>query len=754
MRLISYAFLCRLVLALTVPTASAQGTRFTIIANPGSFPDIERASAGEGQVNWRDKDFRDDDACTESFAATELRRFLAVCIKVDQAEIRLEAVTKLPREGHVFVVGNRRSNPLIATVSAPGGKGVEVSAPESFCISAFRQDSRIITTIEGYDRVGTLYGTYTYLRLLGMRFYGLGEPGTVYPKDTVVLPSDVSVVQRPDYVTRGFWPWLVKADEDFYLWMARNRLNLWTPEDGKVPLMRKLGLRFIQGGHIIQHACLNPQTEYPYKHIHFGGGDNRPNDPYPVSHEYKGDANKDGKLSYFEAHPEWYGLQKGKRSDRITTDFGDNYCTSNGDATRELAKNLIRELAEGQWREADVLNVWMLDNGTYCECDACKKQGTCTDRLFSVVYALRKETRQAEADGRLQRTVKMSAEAYHETLPPPSKSLPADFDYQNCFIALYPIERTYTYAFADPRSTKINQPLLKRYLEWTSGDARTYKGDMLIGEYYNVSSFASLPLVFTRIMAADIPWYYNHGTRHFNYMHTPLRLWGTWTLHQHLMAELLWDVKADARAIVEEYFARYYPTTSRLAKAFYEDLEAMSSNMKAFKHYTLGYSLRNQLRAAAGNKKVDLFPREDLQYFPKHQETDSGPAVVEIVAAVRRARQAIDDALLTCTDAQERGRLIEDEHRFAYGEAMILFYYHTIRTILFHQRGEAALARHEFRYLEPFARKLASITDLTNSAGEHANFKNGLVASQIENVYDFLKAKYSSPASAGAATAP
>jgi hypothetical protein len=35
----------------------------------------------------------------------------------------------------------------------------------------------------------------------------------------------------------------------------------------------------------------------------------------------------------------------------------------------------------------------------------------------------------------------------------------------------------------------------------------------------------------SRIMAADIPWYYCTGARHFHYMHTPTRLWGTWRLN-------------------------------------------------------------------------------------------------------------------------------------------------------------------------------------------------------------------------------
>ena len=90
-------------------------------------------------------------------------------------------------------------------------------------------------------------------------------------------------------------------------------------------------------------------------------------DPYDNCVRYynpdQGDADGDGKLSYFEAHPEWYGLRNGKRSDKADVSPGDNYCTSNMDANKELAKNLVRNLIEGSWKTVDIVNFWMLDNG-------------------------------------------------------------------------------------------------------------------------------------------------------------------------------------------------------------------------------------------------------------------------------------------------------------------------------------------------------------------------------------------------------
>ena len=51
-----------------------------ILVNCGGFTSIEKAAYGEEKVDWWDGDLTDDRACTESFAAVELRNFLAECL--------------------------------------------------------------------------------------------------------------------------------------------------------------------------------------------------------------------------------------------------------------------------------------------------------------------------------------------------------------------------------------------------------------------------------------------------------------------------------------------------------------------------------------------------------------------------------------------------------------------------------------------------------------------------------------------------
>ncbi|MCP4642636.1 MAG: DUF4838 domain-containing protein [bacterium] len=712
----------------------------TILVNPGPFP-LDEAATSEAKVDWWDGDTTADTACTECFAAEELQRFLPGCTGVATDAIIVSADTELPKSGYVFILGTRASNPLVASLD-PEGKALAPEAAESFRWRVIKEDARTVCVIEGSDRAGTLYGVYSYLEQLGIRFFGLGEKGTMYPAASVALLAEGDTASSPDFYTRGFWAWEDRGNDEFFYWMARNKMNFWTAYEKELHFCKKLGLKLTVGGHDLQYHFLDPKGEYPYNHPIFDGDDAKPADPYaaPPEAEYRGDADNDGKLTYFEAHPEWYGLYKGTRRGDIGPEFGTcNFCTSNNDPVTELSKNFVQALIDGDdYRYADIVNFWMLDCGKWCQCDACAAIGNLSDQLVTLIYKVRQAMNQAMAEGRLQRNVELVSLAYHETLDPPTKPAPADFDYRNCYFTYFPIERTYTHAMGDPASTEVNQRLKEAYLGWLSGANRNYKGDLCIGEYYNVSSIKSLPVVYSRIMAVDIPWYYRTGARHFQYMHVPTRLWGPWTLNQYLMGRLIWDHRDDSRAIVDEYFERYYPTATAEARAFYDHLERATANIKAYKHYIDGYSLRGALNAQSKN----LFPKDTLQYDSESPALNAGISVVDATAGMCDARAALDAALLAATDPVEKERLLEDEARFAFGEAMYRFVYHMARTTLFHNRGDEALARREFVYVERNAELLRNMTDICQVSSSHASAPNGLVASQIEKGYNALKKTY------------
>src|SRR5262245_44830083 len=81
--------LCVLALFLGCAPASRPVSTLTIVVDQGRFGSVEAAAHAETQVNWWDADTADDDACTTSFAALELQRFLPGCFGMPADSVRL-----------------------------------------------------------------------------------------------------------------------------------------------------------------------------------------------------------------------------------------------------------------------------------------------------------------------------------------------------------------------------------------------------------------------------------------------------------------------------------------------------------------------------------------------------------------------------------------------------------------------------------------------------------------------------------------
>ncbi len=400
-----------------------------------------------------------------------------------------------------------------------------------------------------------------------------------------------------------------------------------------------------------------------------------------------------------------------------------------------MARNFTQGLIDGVWRYADIVNFWMVDGGQgkWCQCDKCKDIG-CTDRLFSLIYRVNKHMQNARAEGRLTRCVHINTLAYDDTVRTPSRPLPADFDYVNCSVAIYPGGRCYVHTLDDPNCKTFNRQFADLIRRWAAREH--YRGDLWIGEYYNVSLFSSLPILHTRTMQHDVQWYRSQTARGLHYMHTPTVDWGTWTLNQYLFATLLWDPDIDVKTSLDEYFHGYYPTTAQPTRAFYNHLEDAYCNLKAITQW-----LANNLTKAEPGKP--LFSQKHLRYEPDHGDPiDEAPSILEMVNSIRLARQAIDRALSECTDATEHARLLADQARFEYGEAMMMFYDHITRTRMFELQGNEAAARAEFVNVENQAQRLAKVgPNITESYIGQA--RNGLNAShRLVTAYHDLRKKY------------
>ncbi len=703
----------------------------TILVDQEAFSSAQQAGANEAQVDWADAHSKAAVQCTQAFAAAELQHYLRNICGDGNAFADVDDAAEV--QGELLLIGGPNTN--AATARYGEALGVTPAAlakvgAEGYLIRTGEVDGRRVTIIAGGGRVGTLYGVYDYLHRLGVRWYAPGEGNEEIPHRVLKPLPEINATESPLFLTRGFHAWEDRGDEAFLLWMARNRLNYWCVEQRQKALLHKLGIMLAGGGHVLTEYYLGPHNPYPYNHTVFEGDEDKPVDPYAPSTDYQGDANRDGVLSYFEAHPEWYAWIDGKRSDRIKEDFGDNFCTSNEDAMAEWCKNAVQDLVDGRYKDASLMNAWALDVGKWCTCEKCKALGSSTDRNLLLVYHYDQAIKKAQAQGRINRPIRLLFLAYADVLEPPTRPLPDDFDYDTCIATYFPIERSYVYNFDDPRCSKNTE--YKQHLQgWAVDQDRFYRGKLFIGEYYNVSGYKCLPICFMHTMENDIPYYYHKvGARHFNYMHCTTKNWGNKALTNWQMARQLWTPDVNCESLWQDYFSGRYGDAASDMRRFYETLEKMLCNVRELK-YVLGRGLRK--------KSENLFPNTMLRYEKATFEKDDGPDLVEIIDYAAQCRKILQDVLAQELPARIRSRIEEDERLFTYGERTVQFYDALCRGIFAARDGEVEKGYAAYDEACALARLLKKDTISCAYASNHANAGNALDASYAKDAVPYLK---------------
>ncbi len=468
---------------------------------------------GEDEIDFR-KDFQTAAKCTASFAAVELKGHLEKTLS--NAEISIVSERKNSDFFIEFRIGNEKSDSAgFYLEPADGG-----------------------LVICGESRKGLLYGVYELLRLNGWRWHFPGKAGELAPlySNELRIPETKQEYAPSMSLGRGLdFAFLSMDSGEMFLWMARNRLDTasYRPLTGQ--FCRKLGMTFKNGGHIFE-KILDPDRVMP-----------------------------SGKTLWQE-HEDWFGLpadgvRKKENAQKI------QFCVSNDELTDFLAEEVLR-LLTGIWKEADRVDVWGFDTwGGGCHCEGCAKLGNGADRMLYFLSKLRETVNAAIQSGRLDHEVKLVMCAYEgtATLEAPTRPIPENLERAGDCCVFYPILRCYAHDFSDDCARNGGYAdALEKWLD------RSPRLPLVVGEYYNVSKFEDLPLLFTRRIIADIPRYHALGARGMTYMHVPMVNWGMRTLTQLLYAQMAWDVNTDADAFIGEYYALRYGPFAQTLRTVYD----------------------------------------------------------------------------------------------------------------------------------------------------------------------------------------
>ena len=476
----------------------------------------------EDRINFRTEQM-EAARCTLSFAAVELKSYLART--VDESDISFSSVNS----GDGFFI-------CLTALDQSGKKDSFVLEPLSNGLA-----------IRGAGRTGVLYGAYEFLRMQGWRWLAPGIEGEIFaPKSgNLKIPESIATFIPSFSLGRGFiFECVSRESADMLVWMARNRMNISGYRHSTGPLGEKLGMSPAIGGHIFE-PVLHPDRILP------------------------------SGRSIWEEHPEWYGLPPGgeRRKDAARNT---QFCVSQDSLMEFLGDELIGYLKD-KWRHADRVDVWGFDTwGSICHCHDCKNIGNGSDQTLHFVSRPRSRIDLARTRGELDHDVKMVICAYEgtSTIDGPVNRVPSNLVTAGDYITFYPIKRCYAHDFTDV-SCSWNRAYCESLKSWVKAKPEI---PVMIGEYYNVSKFEDLPMLFTNRIVSDIPAYRKMGCLGMTYMHVPLVNWAMRTLTQVLYAQVSWDVTTDVPLFLDEYFQLWYGPHATSMRQAYELLE------EAWKH--------------------------------------------------------------------------------------------------------------------------------------------------------------------------
>jgi hypothetical protein len=243
---------------------------------------------------------------------------------------------------------------------------------------------------------------------------------------------------------------------------------------------------------------------------------------------------------YFNTHPEYFSLVKGKR----LKDHSQLCCTNEEVIRLCTQATLARMKAKPEGR---IFSVSQNDYFHYCECEKCQKLAREEDSQMAPVLAL--VNRVAEAVEREFPQNMVQTLAYQWTRKPPKNLRPR----KNVVIQLCSIECCFSHPLARCNS-EANRKFREDLEAWSKTGAHLW-----IWNY--TTNFANylMPFPNQRVLKNNIRFFVNHGVQGIfeqDTYDTPNSELAP--LGGYLMAKFLWNPNYDENKAINEFLAAYY----------------------------------------------------------------------------------------------------------------------------------------------------------------------------------------------------
>lgn len=393
---------------------------------------------------------------------------------------------------------------------------------------------------------GTLYGVYDVLELLGVRWYRPEEWGSYIP-DTPdpQLPVGKTTSKVPDYVMRssmgsGFQQYRQPVSDEMLdrwrLWAVRNRLN-WHEVGGNPKF----------GGSV--------QFQFEHSYFQYINGS-----------------------EYFEKHPEYFALIKGKRVPSVDS-HSPQLCLSNPGLQEEFARKVIAKAKANPNFASISVDPNDGDGPSWCQCDQCramddpKHPAVMSNRVCKFNNIIAQRLAKEVPAARIQ----WLAYSAH-TLPPTN----VDQLEPNEIVQLAPINEwsDYSHELFDT-SSDPNKLFLSAVQRWHS----LKPAAIMTYEYWGGYGWVG-PAPIVHAIADRLRNYRKFNVTGIYSESEPS--WGPQGINLYFTPKLLWNPDLDLDRELQLYYTNYYGPAAKPMKAYHEAL------MKAVANANPGISSGNR----------------------------------------------------------------------------------------------------------------------------------------------------------------
>ena len=409
------------------------------------------------------------------------------------------------------------------------------------------------SSLVGNSDIGTLYAVYEFLKLQGCRWVMPGELGEVIPRRSALEPVVTGVFDPDFHLVRSvftglqqFFPqggWIYVDPDELRDWALRNRFNsVWTGGE-TLDWGADRGHGWVQNSGHSWNALVAPHGKF------------------------------------FEDHPEWYPLVRGRRMPRsdVSIRLPNQLCVSNPSLRDHTVAQIVQYFRDNPRSRMFPMNP--MDGPNYnCECDKCRaldppghewnqdfsdfprfpklKLPPLSDRYLNYVNHVAERVAKVFPDRLLE------FYNYASRVPPTREkvhsSVSVKFTYLSGREVNVPLkdphdplavkERAWLQAWSKSGTRNLTY---YPYTDWEHPDAG-------IHWYFNVSDLL-------RTLKRDYQVVGMMGETHTTIQADPM--W--WAIY----SRMLWDVDTDYRQVIAELCPLFYGPAGKQMTAFYREMD-------------------------------------------------------------------------------------------------------------------------------------------------------------------------------------